>query len=191
LRWAIDLSCHWWVLRAARQNGDGVADVNLQRTMRIPAEQAAQTLGELLQAIAEQTGPWRGFALHVSLGDLRLPDVGYVAVPIRLIVRKNPQTPRAYGLTFNSMNLPAAFPGFSGEMGVDPAGLGECQLYLRGKYELPMHVFGKLIDSALTPRVAERSLDNFIEEIAAACEASVNKREADYARYRFYAHKLQ
>lgn len=173
------------------RNADGVADVSLERTLRVPAEQASKALGDLLQAIADQAGPWRGFALHVGLGDLRLPDVGYIAVPIRLTVAKRSEPQYAYDIAFNSSNLPAAFPGFDGQMGVEPGGLGESKLYLRGSYELPMHFFGKLLDSALTPRVAERSLENLIDEIAAACEATVNEREADYARYRFYAHKLQ
>ena len=74
---------------------------------------------------------------------------------------------------------------------MEPGNLGESKLYLRGSYELPMHFFGKFLDTALTPGVANRSLENFVDEIGAACEARVNQTEADYARYRFYAHKLQ
>jgi hypothetical protein len=166
-------------------------EARLTRKMMVPADSGGQALGELLQAIADQTGMWRGFALHVSLGDIRMPDVGYVAVPIRLTVAKHPKTPNAYDIAFNASRLPAAFPGFQGEMGVEPAGLGESTLYLRGNYELPMHLFGKLLDAALTPNVANRSLENFVEEIGEACEARVNRNEAEYARYRFYAHNLQ
>ncbi len=54
-----------------------------------------------------------------------------------------------------------------------------------------MHFLGKLLDATLTPHVAERSLENFIEEIGIACEARVNQREAEFARYRFYARTLQ
>ena len=63
-------------------------------------------------------------------------------------------------------------------MGAEAAGLGECTLYLRGSYELPMHFFGKLLDAALTPRVADRSLENFVEEIGEACEARVNQKRS-------------
>jgi hypothetical protein len=168
-----------------------VADIKLERPLRVPADPAGIALGELLHAITDQEGMWRDFALHVSLGDLRLPDVGYVAVPIRLTVAQHGKEAHAFDISFNASNLPAAFPGFQGQMGVTPGDLGECTLYLRGTYELPMHFFGKLLDAALTPRVAERSLENFIEEIGAACEARVNQREAQFARYRFYAHNLQ
>jgi hypothetical protein len=168
-----------------------VPEVRLVRTLRVPADPAAEALGYLLRAIADQEGPWRGFALHISLGDLRLPDVGYVAVPIRLTAAKHPKEAHAFDISFNASSLPAAFPGFKGEMGVEDVGsLGECTLYLRGVYELPMQFFGKLLDAALTPGVAERSLENFIDEIATACEARVNQREAEFARYRFYARTL-
>ncbi|HXO17276.1 MAG TPA: hypothetical protein VN909_03820, partial [Candidatus Dormibacteraeota bacterium] len=66
-----------------------------------------------------------------------------------------------------------------------------CALYLQGGYELPMQFLGKLLDAALTPHVADRSLENFIEEIGAACEARVDQREADFARYHFYGRALR
>jgi hypothetical protein len=168
-----------------------VTQIRLERTLRVPADPAAEALGELLKAISAQDGPWRGFALHVSLGDLRLPDVGYVAIPINLALEKNPNDAHAFDISFVSSNLPAAFPGFAGTMGLEPGALGESTIYLRGDYELPLHFLGKLLDATLTPRVAERSLENFIDEIAAACEARVNQREAEFARYHFYAQTLR
>jgi hypothetical protein len=168
-----------------------VTDVRLERTLKVPADPAAEALGELLKAIADQEGPWRGFALHISLADIRLPDVGYVAIPIRLTVKKEPEERRIYEISFNAASLPAAFPGFQGKMGLEPAALGESTLYLNGTYELPLQFLGRLLDATMTPRVAERSLENFVEEIGTACEARVNQREAEFARYRFYAQRLQ
>jgi hypothetical protein len=169
-----------------------VPDVRLERTLRVPADPAAQALGELLGAIAAQEGMWRDFALHIGLGDLRLPDVGYVAIPIHLVVEKHPQEQRTFEIRFTSSNLPSAFPEFRGRMGLDTASsLGESTIYLTGEYNLPMHFLGKLLDATLTPRVAERSLENFIDEMGAACEARVNQREAEFARYRFYARNFQ
>jgi hypothetical protein len=159
--------------------------------LRVPADPGAAALGELLQAIADQEGPWRGFALHISFGELRLPDVGYVAVPIRLQVKKHEDAACQFDVTFNSMNLPAAFPTFNGTFRVESAGLGESKLWLEGGYDLPMQIFGKLLDMALTPGLAARSLENFIDEIAAATQARVDQREAEFARYRFYAANLR
>ncbi len=50
-----------------------------------------------------------------------------------------------------------------------------------------MQIFGKFLDMALTPGLADRSLENFIDEIAAATQARVDQREAEFARYRFYS----
>ncbi len=166
-------------------------DVRLERTLRVPADPGAVALGELLQAIADQEGPWRGFALHISFGELRLPDVGYVAVPIRLQVKKHADNAGLFDVTFSSMNLPAAFPTFHGTFGVEAAGLGESKIVLHGGYDLPMQIFGKFLDRTLTPGLAGRSLENFIDEIAAATQARVDRREAEFARYRFYAANLR
>ncbi|HET6274503.1 MAG TPA: hypothetical protein VFE16_01030 [Candidatus Cybelea sp.] len=167
-------------------------EIRLERKLILPADSAAEGLGELLKAIADQEGPWRGFALHVSFGDLRLPDVGYVAVPISLTVEKVPNEARVFAVAFTSANLPTAFPGFNGRIKVEPlASIGESRLYLEGAYELPMQLFGKLIGAAFTPNVAERSLENFIDEIAAAIAARVNQREAEFARYHFYTQTLR
>lgn len=167
-------------------------EIRLERKLIVPADSAAEALGELLKAIADQEGPWRGFALHVSFGDLHLPDVGYVAVPISLTVAKDPDEARAFEIAFTSANLPAAFPGFKGRLGVEPLpALGESTLYLAGTYELPMQLFGKLVGAAFSPGVAERSIDNFLDEIGAACVARVNQREAEFARYHFYTQTLR
>jgi hypothetical protein len=180
------------VLAGKKKNATGVAEVNFERPLRVPADPAAAALGELLQAIADQKGMWRGFALHIALGDLRLPNVGYVAVPIALTASKETDVPAAFAISFQSSSLPTAFPMFAGRMSVEPrAGIGESTIHLRGAYELPMQFFGKLLDASLTPHLARRSLENFIDEMAAACEARVNQQEAEFARYHFYARNLQ
>ncbi|HEX4013370.1 MAG TPA: hypothetical protein VHX17_05685 [Candidatus Cybelea sp.] len=165
-------------------------DVRLERSLRVPADLALQVLGDVLMAIANQEGPWRGFALHVALGDLRLPDVGYVAVPIELTASKHHERD-AVDITFRAARLPAAFPTFKGAMGVTPGELGECSLYLTGAYDIPMRIFGNLLDAAIAPGVAARSLENFVEEIATACQARVDRREAEFARYRYYSTTLR
>jgi hypothetical protein len=162
-----------------------VPEVRLERKLRVPADLASQVLGEVLAAIAHQEGMWRGFALHVSLGDLHLPDVGYVAVPIHLTVAKGEEAD-IFNIGFTSASLPAAFPEFKGTIGVEPGEMGECSLHLAGEYDLPMQFFGKLFNAALMPGVAARSLENFIGEIATACQARVDQREAEFARYRYY-----
>jgi len=168
-----------------------VHEVRLQRPLRVPADPAAEALGELLKAIAGQEGMWRGFALHVGLGELHLPNVGYVAVPIDLTSLKDDAQPRTFDISFVATSLPSDFPAFTGKMSVETAGMGESTLFLIGSYELPMQFFGRFLDAALMPRVAQRSLENFVEEIAAACVARVDKREAEFARYHFYMQTMR
>jgi hypothetical protein len=166
---------------------DSVPNIQLQRRMSVPAELAADALAAILKAIADQDGPWRGFALHVGLGELRLPDVGYVAVPIHLQFSKSAAA-NAFEIRFSSVNLPSAFPVFTGTLSLASGELGESSLQLNGTYELPFQVFGKFLDGALMPHIATKSLENFLDEIAAACQARVDRREAEYARYRYYTH---
>ncbi len=105
-------------------------EVRLQRPLRVPADSAAEALAELLKAIADQQGMWRGFALHVGLGELHLPDVGYVAVPIDLTVARLDDPPRTFDIGFVATGLPSAFPAFTGKMSVETAGMGESMLFL-------------------------------------------------------------
>jgi len=175
--------------RAAREE-ETVPTIQLQRKLHVPADLAAGVLGDILQAIAKRQGPWRGFALHVGLGDLRLPDVGYVAIPIDLTA-KNAQEKDAFEIQFSAEQRPSAFPKFTGKLLLEPGTLGESSLHLHGSYDLPMQVFGLLIDKALMPHVATKSLENFIDEMATACQARVDQREADYAQYHYYTNLHQ
>ena len=167
-----------------------VPTIRLQRSLHVPAELASRALGDILEAIAQRSGPWRGFALHVGLGDLRLPDVGYVAVPINLSVKKAEQKD-AFEIAFHAEHLSSAFPVFTGTLLLESTQLGESSLHLDGSYELPMQVFGALIDKALIPHVATKSLENLVDELAAACQARVDQREADYAQYHYYTNLHQ
>lgn len=164
--------------------------IRLQRSLTVPADLASGALGSILQSIAGQQGPWRGFALHVSLGDLRLPDVGYVAVPIDLSVQKADKKD-TFEIRFSAERLPSAFPVFTGSLELESGSLGESTLHLDGRYELPVPIVGALFDRTLVPHVAAKSLENLLEELASACEARVNQHEADYARYHYYTNLHQ
>ena len=163
-----------------------MSDVRLQRNLKIPAAQAYQALRDILRAIEAQEGSWRGFALHVSLGDLHLADFGYVAVPVRVVVGRDHEDAQAADLTFHAANQSASFPTFNGSIGVDSMGTSGSILWLGGGYDVPLHVLGKFLDATLAARVAKRTLENFIDDLAAACTALVEKREAEYVRYRMF-----
>lgn len=163
-----------------------VSDIRLQRQLKVPPVPAYTALREILSAIASQQGAWSGFALHVSLGDLHLPDLGYVAVPIALTTGEPHPEVNSVDLRFTSMSDAAAFPVFSGAAGLEATGPTGSILWIEGDYAVPLSVVGKLIDKTIASGVAERTLENFIDDLAAAVVANVEKREAEYVRYRLH-----
>jgi hypothetical protein len=162
-----------------------VPEIQLQRGLRVPPGPASQALGEVLDAIAAQEGAWRGFALHAGLADLHLPDVGYIAIPIRLTVQKQP-TPPSFHITFNAVSSPATFPTFKGVLKIEADGSSESILRLIGGYDVPVRIVGQFLDATLIAGVAARTLENFVDDLAAACTARVDQNEANFIRYRFY-----
>jgi hypothetical protein len=164
-----------------------VPETELERELRVPPGPASQALEEVLNGIAAQKGGWRGFALHVRLADLHLPDVGYIAIPIALTVHKDAAQPESFKVSFNAINSPATFPTFQGTISVKPDGPSESVLHLDGTYDAPLHLVGRLLDATLIAGVATRTLENFVDDIAAACTATVDQREEEFVRYRFYS----
>lgn len=162
-------------------------ETELERELRVPPGPASEALEEVLRGIAAQEGAWRGFALHVGLADLHLPDVGYVAIPVRLTAHKHATQPDWFEVSFNAASSPAAFPTFKGTICVKADGASESILHLDGSYDVPLNLVGRLLDATLIAGVATRTLENFIDDVAAACTARVNQREEEFVRYHFYS----
>ena len=154
----------------------------------------SEALGELLQAIAGQDGPWRGFALHIGFGDLRLPDVGYVAVPIRLHGRKARRTTRElFDITFSSVEPPRRVSDVQRtDRASSLAASASARSILRGRVRAADADLRKVLDKALTPNVATnvRSKTSSTRS-PRRCQARVDAREAEFARYHFYAQTLR
>jgi hypothetical protein len=158
----------------------------LERNLKVPPVPAFTALVEILDGIAQGRGPWEGFCLHVDLGDLRLPDVGYLAVPIHLTAGKPQAVNRAVDVHFRAEKHPANFPTFAGSIGIDATGPSGAILWLAGGYDVPLSLFGKLLDRTIAAGVANRTLENFVDDLAEAIVANVDKREAEFIRYRLY-----
>lgn len=168
------------------RNGVPVPDIRLQRPLKVPPVPAFAALKEILTDISSEVGAWRGFALHVALGDLHLPDLGYVSVPIALTIGETHPETNSVDIRFTSMSIAAAFPVFAGAAGIDATGPTGSTLWISGDYAVPLQVLGKLLDKTLGAGVAQRTLENLIEDLAVAVVANVEKREAEYARYRLH-----
>jgi len=161
-----------------------VSEIRLQRVLKVPQVPAFTALKEILSAIASEQGAWQGFALHVSLGDLHLPDLGYIAIPIALTIGESFAETHSLDVRFTSMSNASAFPVFAGSAGLDATGPTGSILWISGDYDVPLSVIGKLFDKTVASGVAEAALENLINDLAVAVVASVEKREAEYARYR-------
>ena len=161
-----------------------MSDVRLQRNLKTPPVPAFSALLEILSGIESQTGPWQNFSLHVSLGDVHLPDVGYLNVPIALKAGAPARETREVPIEFDAAKHAGSFPHFKGAAGVDAMGPTGSILWISGGYDVPLQLFGRLLDATLTAGVAERTLENLIDDLAEAVVANVDQREAEYVRYR-------
>src|SRR5689334_14673711 len=99
-----------------------VSTIRLQRPLKVPPVPAFMALKEILSGIAGQDGAWSGFSLHVSLGDVHLPDVGYIAIPIALTTGEAHVDTRSVDLQLTSASNAASFPRFTGAAGIDTTG---------------------------------------------------------------------
>jgi hypothetical protein len=158
-------------------------DVRLGEEIKIPFGIAYETLGSVLRGIANQDDSWKGFSLHVDLGDTGLPNVGYTAIPITLEV--GPATPgiKQYNVTIRAARHPESFPVFEGALGQDMVGRSSSMIWLVGRYDVPLGSLGSFLDASVARGVAEKALRNFLCDIAGACVAYVEKREADFMRF--------
>lgn len=160
-------------------------EVNVQRALHLPPAPAFTALSEILQDIASGTGARHDFALHIDLRDMGLPDLGYIAVPIRLETGSpRDATPTAIPVTVHAKRNPEAFPVFDGSIGAEGTGPSSSTLWLAGSYTAPMHELGTLLDATLVARVARRALQNFVEDLGEAAERKGERSEIERARYR-------
>jgi hypothetical protein len=65
------------------------------------------------------------------------------------------------------------FPVLEGELELAPLGVHLTQLSLNGRYQPPLGLVGRTVDKALLSRVAEATIKDFLDRLAAAIEASL------------------
>jgi hypothetical protein len=161
-----------------------MTNVRLERKTNIPFGLAFETLGTILSGIADQTPLWKGFALHVDLGDAGLPSVGYVAIPIALEIGPIVPGIDQYTVTIRAARNSQTFPVFEGAMGADMVGRSASMLWLAGSYAVPLGSLGSVLNASLARGVAQRALHNFLSDVADACIANTVKRETENVRRR-------
>lgn len=159
--------------------------VDLEKSLTVPAVAAREAAAEILRQIAADAGQWKGFALHLNLGTLGLPDVGYIAIPIKLEIGAEETEPRhQVRLTIRARRNAELFPVLDGALGVDSSGPSSSQVWLSGTYELPMSGIGTFFDKVVAGNAAAKTLENFLDDLTEAIAARVQNRELALARYR-------
>lgn len=138
-----------------------------------------------MHEIVDEKGEWADFALYITLAALGLPDVGYVAIPVKLDNFKESVEPRhEISFRLHARRSPEAFPVFEGGIGIDSTGPSNSLLWLGGNYEVPLGGFGAILNNTMAHGTAERSLWNMLVELGDAIQARVERREMAGARYR-------
>lgn len=162
-----------------------MAKVELQQALNEPVGPAREAAEGILEAIAANRDTWAEFALYLELKDAGLPDVGYIAIPINLTLGERETEPRhRIGFRIEAKRSPQAFPVFEGSMGVDANGPSSSAIWVAGTYELPAHGLGSLVNATLGRNAAEKTLQNFLGDLARGITARVERKELASARYR-------
>jgi hypothetical protein len=162
-----------------------MAHVQMERPLSVPVVPARAAASSILREVSDEKGHWGDFALYSKLSSLGLPDVGYVAIPVKIDAVEESLEPR-HEIRFRlfARRSKDAFPMFEGAIGIDGNGPSASTMWLAGDYEPPMKALGAMLDKFLTGRVAEHSLYNMLNELANAIEAKVERRELAEVRYR-------
>lgn len=160
-------------------------DVNMQQPLSVPAVPARAALSAILHDIADERGGWADFALYANLRSFSLPDVGYIAVPVKLSNLEETTEPQ-HEIRFHLQSRRGAesFPVLEGKMGVDSSGPSSAMMWLGGSYTIPMSGIGGLINQTLFRGTADASLGTMLDELATAVVARVENRERAESRYR-------
>lgn len=140
--------------------------------VEIPVPQA-----EVEAALARDPRAWLpGLARDAHLrGDALLAEVGFgetirvereVAIQLGAPIRSSSRT--AFPLRWEAAAHPWLFPSLDADLEVAPLGPERTQLSISARYVPPFRGIGRALDRALLSRVAEATVKDFVDHVAAA-----------------------
>lgn len=113
------------------------------------------------------------FTIHLPLSDFSIPGNLWLSKPITVTARLaqySANMPDDLQIQFEPSVRSAFFPTFRGNLAVRPAEEdARSILELAGTYEPPLGPIGEAIDGAIGNRIAQRSIENLLTEIALHC----------------------
>jgi hypothetical protein len=157
--------------------------IELHTSLDVPAALARKELLHIMSAMHDRKPPYEDAALHVGLHDLRLPVPGEIAVPIEASVQGRPFQ-YACTLKIEAANGQHLFPKFVGNVNVSALGESASELWLQGRYEVPLGGIGAAIDATLLNGAAERSLSAFLDMLSNAIVDTVKGEQEHDAKRR-------
>lgn len=107
--------------------------------------------------------------LHVNIGGIEVgTDIAISVNSIESQPKEGMSSPQTkINLEWKAAKMPRLFPLMKAELAVYPLTSTETQLSLTGNYEPPLGVVGSMIDSVVGHRIAEASVHQFINDVAA------------------------
>jgi hypothetical protein len=159
--------------------------IELHTSIDIPARLAREQLLRIVTAIHDRRPPYDQAALRVGLHNLRLPLPGEITVPIKADVVERPLQ-YTCSIKLRASSGEEFFPAFSGEITVSALG-NACELWLQGRYDVPLRGLGAAIDATLLKGAAKESLTAFLEFLAQTITENV-KRDQNVEINRRLAH---
>jgi hypothetical protein len=146
---------------------------------------------EVEHALADDPRRWLpGLAEHANHhGDVLLADVGFgnpIHVKRSVVVELGPTirttTKTVFPLRWEASGPAGMFPALDADLEVAPLPSGRSQLAMSARYVPPFGALGRAIDRAVLSRVAEATLKDFLDRVAAAIDAAAASRVVDDAR---------
>jgi len=128
------------------------------------------------EALLDDVGSWLpGLADRAGAsGEARMADVGFghamrvdrtVTVEVGTAIRGDGRT--FVPIRWRSESREALFPALEGEVEVAPVGVDRTQLSMTARYTPPFGLLGRVADRALLHRVAEATVKDFVDNVAA------------------------
>lgn len=148
--------------------------------IRIPAEAAAQILRRLPQTLVESFAVEAIDHGHTVLAEVGFPVAGRrVGKQVEIELGDAVETPSRTWLPlwWKATGAGSLFPSLEGELEAAPLGKNLTQIGLSARYKPPFGVLGTTLDRMLLHRIAEATVQDFLQRVGSAVETQARLHE--------------
>lgn len=142
----------------------------------VDVHRSLEQVEEMLAVSRDDLGAWASAAYRD--GEQIRGRIGFGPGPLSKTVEIEVGEPMhgtetiTYPVVWQVSGSAAIFPSMDAEIVIAPLGPGRTHITFQGRYEPPLDAVGRLIDRAAMHRVAESTVRNLMERLAAAIEAN-------------------